>query len=84
MEFTFQVEIRTHRTVLPARLEEVSKMRSSKEKGLVGEVEYETDGRTPFSSSQNPIPVWAPGTEWCVTKPIDWKAKKPGSPGYVP
>jgi hypothetical protein len=55
------------------------------EKGFVGEVEFETaNGPTPFPSSQNPTPVWAPGTEWCVTKPIDWKAKKPGSPGYVP
>jgi hypothetical protein len=55
------------------------------EKGFIGEVEYETaNGPTPFPSSKNPTPEWAPGTEWCVTKPIDWKAKKPGSPGYVP
>jgi hypothetical protein len=55
------------------------------EKGFIGEVEFETaNGPTPYPSSQNPIPVWAPGTEWCVTKPIDWKAKKPGDPGFVP
>ncbi len=55
------------------------------EKGFIGEVQYEiANGPTPFPSSANPAPVWAPGTEWCVTKPIDWKAKKPGSPGYVP
>jgi hypothetical protein len=55
------------------------------EKGFVGEVEFETaNGPTPFPSSANPTPEWAPGTEWCVTKPIDWRAKKPGSPGYVP
>jgi hypothetical protein len=55
------------------------------EKGFVGEVEFETaNGPTPFPTSKNPTPVWAPGTEWCVTKLIDWKAKKPGSRGYVP
>jgi hypothetical protein len=55
------------------------------EKGFVGEVEFETaNGPTPFPSSENPIPEWAPGTEWCVTKLIDWTAKRPGSPGYVP
>jgi hypothetical protein len=55
------------------------------EKGFVGEVEFETtNGPTPYPSSQNPIPVWPPGTEWCVTKPIDWKAKKPGDHGFVP
>ncbi len=55
------------------------------EKGFIGETQFETaNGPTPFPSSKNPTPVWAPGTEWCVTKPIDWKAKKPGSPGYVP
>jgi hypothetical protein len=54
-------------------------------KGFIGEVEFETaNGPTPFPSSQNPIPVWAPGTEWCVTKLIDWDAKKPGDRGYVP
>lgn len=55
------------------------------EKGFVGETQLETaNGPTPFPTSEHPTPEWAPGTEWCVTEPIDWKAKKPGSPGYVP
>jgi hypothetical protein len=53
-------------------------------KGFRGEVSYETaNGPTPFPSSENPNPMWAPGTEWCVTNAIDWDAKKPGAPGFV-
>ncbi len=54
-------------------------------RGFEGEVEYETaDGPTPFPSSANPTPEWDPDREWCVTKPIDWSAKKPGAPGLLP
>jgi hypothetical protein len=54
-------------------------------RGFVGEIEYETaDGPTPFPSSANPLPEWDPNREWCVTKPIDWSAKKPGDPGVLP
>jgi hypothetical protein len=53
-------------------------------KGFHGEVEFETaNGPTPFSTSQNPNPVWAPGTEFCTTRAIDWYAKKPGDRGFV-
>lgn len=52
------------------------------EKGFQGEVEYETaDGPTPFSTTQDPRDLWDPNREWCVTKPIDWTAKRPGSRG---
>jgi hypothetical protein len=48
-------------------------------KRFKGEVEFETaNGPTPFPTSQNPAPEWAPGTEWCVTKAIDWTANKAG------
>ncbi len=53
-------------------------------KGFHGEVEFETaNGPTPFPSSQNPTPTWAPGTEFCTTRAIDWDAKKPGDRGFV-
>ena len=53
-------------------------------KGFHGEVEFETaNGPTPFPSVENPTPVWAPGTEFCTTRAIDWDAKKPGDRGFV-
>jgi hypothetical protein len=53
-------------------------------KGFHGEVEFEVaNGPTPFPSSQNPTPEWAPGTEYCTTRAIDWVAKKPGDRGFV-
>jgi hypothetical protein len=53
-------------------------------KGFHGEVEFETaNGPTPFPSSQNPTPEWRPGTEWCVTRTIDWDAKRPRDRGFV-
>jgi hypothetical protein len=56
------------------------------DKAFHGEVEFETaNGPTPFPTAARPIPPeWAPGTEWCVTKLIDWDAKKPGTPGSLP
>ena len=36
-----------------------------------------------FPSSENPTPIWAPGTEFCTTRAIDWDAKKPGDRGFV-
>jgi hypothetical protein len=54
-------------------------------RGFKGETTYATaNGPAPFPSSANPTPQWAPGTEWCITRPIDWTAKKPGTPGFVP
>lgn len=41
--------------------------------GFNGETSYETTNG----------PFGAPGTEWCVTKAIDWEAKPPGSKGFV-
>ena len=40
--------------------------------GLRGEVTYETTNG----------PFGALGTEWCVSKYIDWKAKRPGDKAY--
>ena len=41
--------------------------------GMAGEVSYGTTNG----------PFGAPGTEWCVTKTIDWEAKRPGDKGFV-
>jgi hypothetical protein len=38
-------------------------------------------GETGFETTNGPFGV--PGTEWCVTKLIDWEAKPPGAKGFV-
>jgi hypothetical protein len=38
-------------------------------------------GDTSFETTDGPF--GEPGTEWCVTKQIDWEAKRPGSKGFV-
>lgn len=48
-------------------------------KGMVGEVSYGTaNGPTPPAAEE-----WPAGTEYCASKFIDWKAKKPGTPGFI-
>jgi hypothetical protein len=50
-------------------------------KGMKGEVAYGiSNGPTPPNADH-----WPPGTEACDTglRRIDWKAKKPGTPGFV-
>jgi hypothetical protein len=48
-------------------------------RGMQGEVNYGTaNGPTP------PGALWAPGTESCATKYIDWDATRPGTHGFFP
>jgi hypothetical protein len=54
-------------------------------RGITGEVEIDiANGPTPLATPANKTPEWGPGIEWCMTKAIDWWAKKRGTLGYPP
>lgn len=58
----------------------IENLRLSPNGSVVSDTLFAFNGEVTYETTNGPF--GAPGTEWCVSKYIDWKAKRPGDKGY--